>query len=133
MNLSTGGITFTGSIVAFLKLAGRMSSRPIVLPGRHLINTSLLGANALSMAGFLSMAPSTPAIAAAFLGTNAVLSFIKGYTTTAAVGGADMRAFGTAVYSIFKPECAFRSCRDHRSKCIFGLRYCRGRYVLSLS
>lgn len=88
-----GGITFTGSIVAFLKLAGRMSSRPLMLPGRHLINVSLLGANAVSMAGFLSMAPSTPAIAAGFLGTNAVLSFIKGYTTTAAVGGADMRKY----------------------------------------
>jgi NAD(P) transhydrogenase len=39
------------------------------------------------MAGFLSMAPATPVLAAGFLGTNAVLSFIKGYTTTAAVGG----------------------------------------------
>lgn len=43
------------------------------------------------MAGFLSMAPATPLIAAGYLGTNALLSFIKGYTTTAAVGGADMR------------------------------------------
>lgn len=77
--------------MAFLKLAGRMSSRPLILPKRHLINSSLLGANLLSMAGFLSMAPATTATAAAFLCTNAVLSFIKGYTTTAAVGGADMR------------------------------------------
>lgn len=85
-----GGITFTGSIVAFLKLAARMSSKPLALPGKHLINSTLLGANALTMVGFLSMAPATPIIAASFLGTSAVLSFIKGYTTTAAIGGADM-------------------------------------------
>ncbi|KAJ6572918.1 PNTB-domain-containing protein [Mycena sp. CBHHK59/15] len=85
-----GGITFTGSIVAFLKLAGRMSSKPLVLPGKHLVNSTLLGLNGLTMAGFLSMAPSAPIVAAAFLTTSAALSFIKGFTTTAAIGGADM-------------------------------------------
>lgn len=44
-----GGITFTGSIVAFLKLAGRMSSKPLMLPAKHLINGSILGANAVAM------------------------------------------------------------------------------------
>jgi len=85
-----GGITFTGSIVAFLKLAGRMSSRPLSLPGKHLINSSLLGANIASMAAFVSLAPSVPLVAAGFLGANTILSFIKGFTTTAAIGGADM-------------------------------------------
>ncbi|KAF7309809.1 hypothetical protein MIND_00352800 [Mycena indigotica] len=85
-----GGVTFTGSIVAFLKLAGRMASKPLVLPGKHLINSTLLGLNGLTMAGFLSAAPSTPLVAAAFLSTSTLLSFIKGYTTTAAIGGADM-------------------------------------------
>lgn len=86
-------MTFTGSIVAFLKLAGRMSSRPLALPGRHLINSSLLGANMASMGAFITMAPGAPAIAAGCLGANTVLSFLKGYTTTAAIGGADMRKF----------------------------------------
>ncbi|RDW62272.1 NAD transhydrogenase [Coleophoma cylindrospora] len=85
-----GGVTFTGSIVAFLKLAGRMSSRPLVLPGRHLINASLLGSNMATMGAFLTMAPGSPAIAAACLAGSTVLSFLKGYTTTAAIGGADM-------------------------------------------
>jgi len=86
-----GGVTFTGSIVAFLKLAGRMSSKPIRIPGpRHLLNTSLLGANIATMGTFLAMAPGSPIIAAACLTGNAVLSFVKGYTTTAAIGGADM-------------------------------------------
>ncbi|PQE09449.1 hypothetical protein CJF31_00004313 [Rutstroemia sp. NJR-2017a BVV2] len=86
-----GGVTFTGSIVAFMKLAGRMSSRPIKLPGpKHALNTSLLGANIATMGTFLAMAPGSPVIAACCLAGNAVLSFLKGYTTTAAIGGADM-------------------------------------------
>ncbi|KAL7283379.1 hypothetical protein ACG7TL_002809 [Trametes sanguinea] len=85
-----GGITFTGSVVAFLKLAGRMSSRPVHIPGKHLVNSTLLGANIASMGAFIAMAPSAPLIAAGFLGANTVLSFIKGFTTTAAIGGADM-------------------------------------------
>ncbi|OAA58989.1 NAD(P) transhydrogenase, alpha subunit [Niveomyces insectorum RCEF 264] len=85
-----GGITFTGSIVAFLKLAGKVSSRPLVLPGRHLINSGLLATNAATMGMFLTMAPGSPAIAAGALAANTALSFLKGYTTTAAIGGADM-------------------------------------------
>ena len=85
-----GGITFTGSIVAFLKLAGRMSSKPLYLPGRHLINSGLLATNVATMGAFVTMAPGAPLIAAGALAGNALLSFIKGYTTTAAIGGADM-------------------------------------------
>ena len=36
-----GAITFTGSIIAFLKLDGRMSGKPIMLPQRHVINAGL--------------------------------------------------------------------------------------------
>ncbi|OJA12997.1 hypothetical protein AZE42_07441 [Rhizopogon vesiculosus] len=85
-----GGVTFTGSIVAFFKLAGKMGSRPLMLPGRHLINSSLLGANALTMAAFVTAAPTVPLVAAGYLGISTLLSFIKGFTTTAAIGGADM-------------------------------------------
>ncbi|KAI0807323.1 PNTB-domain-containing protein [Fomes fomentarius] len=85
-----GGITFTGSIVAFLKLAGRVSSRPVHIPAKHFVNSSLLATNIVSMGAFITMAPSAPLVAAGFLGANAVLSFIKGFTTTAAIGGADM-------------------------------------------
>ncbi|KAK3325969.1 NAD(P) transhydrogenase beta subunit-domain-containing protein [Apodospora peruviana] len=85
-----GGITFTGSIVAFLKLAGRMSSRPIQLPGRHAINTGLMATNLATMGAFVTMAPGAPMIAAGALAANTAISFIQGYTTTAAIGGADM-------------------------------------------
>ena len=85
-----GGVTFTGSVVAFMKLAGRMSSRPLQLPGRHALNVGLLGTNVATMGAFVTMAPGAPMLAAACLSVNTVLSFLKGFTTTAAIGGADM-------------------------------------------
>src|SRR6266446_6066980 len=36
-----GAVTFTGSVIAFLKLSGRMSGAPIMLPARHVINVAL--------------------------------------------------------------------------------------------
>ena len=41
LGVAIGAITFTGSIIAFLKLDGRMSGAPILLPARHLINIAL--------------------------------------------------------------------------------------------
>ena len=41
LGVAIGAITFTGSVIAFLKLSGRMSGKPITLPGRHIINLAL--------------------------------------------------------------------------------------------
>jgi H+-translocating NAD(P) transhydrogenase subunit beta len=41
LGCAIGAITFTGSIIAFLKLDGRMSGKPILLPNRHVINIGL--------------------------------------------------------------------------------------------
>ncbi len=41
LGVAIGAVTFTGSIIAFLKLSGRMSGAPIMLPGRHVINIVL--------------------------------------------------------------------------------------------
>jgi len=41
IGVAIGAITFTGSIIAFLKLDGRMSGKPILLPSRHIINIAL--------------------------------------------------------------------------------------------
>jgi NAD(P) transhydrogenase subunit beta len=41
LGLAIGAITFTGSVIAFLKLSGRMSGAPIILPARHAINIAL--------------------------------------------------------------------------------------------
>lgn len=42
LGVAIGAITFTGSIIAFLKLDGRMSGKPIMLPFRHVVNAGLL-------------------------------------------------------------------------------------------
>ncbi|MFJ6325000.1 MULTISPECIES: NAD(P)(+) transhydrogenase (Re/Si-specific) subunit beta [unclassified Rhizobium] len=42
IGVAIGALTFTGSIIAFLKLDGRMSGKPIMLPNRHVINAALL-------------------------------------------------------------------------------------------
>ncbi|MBE7185645.1 MAG: NAD(P)(+) transhydrogenase (Re/Si-specific) subunit beta [Methylobacterium mesophilicum] len=41
LGVAIGAITFTGSVIAFLKLDGRMSGKPILLPQRHVINAAL--------------------------------------------------------------------------------------------
>ena len=41
LGVAIGAITFTGSVIAFLKLSARMSGKPITLPGRHVINIAL--------------------------------------------------------------------------------------------
>ena len=44
LGVAIGAVTFTGSIIAFLKLSARMSGAPIMLPGRHVINIALAAA-----------------------------------------------------------------------------------------
>ena len=44
LGVAIGAITFTGSIIAFLKLSARMSGAPIMFPGRHVINIALAAA-----------------------------------------------------------------------------------------
>ncbi|MBN9053784.1 MAG: NAD(P)(+) transhydrogenase (Re/Si-specific) subunit beta, partial [Rhizobiales bacterium] len=51
LGVAIGAITFTGSIIAFLKLDGRMSGKPIMLPYRHVINIVLLAAIVVFIVG----------------------------------------------------------------------------------
>lgn len=104
-----------------------MSSRPLHLPGRHLINGSLLATNLAGMAAFVVTAPAVPLVAAAYLGANTVLSFIKGFTTTAAIGGADMRKFALSVHRILHVIDDVLSCRNHCLERVLWLcTSCRG-------
>jgi H+-translocating NAD(P) transhydrogenase subunit beta len=41
LGAAIGAVTFTGSVIAFVKLSGRMSGKPIILPARHLVNIAL--------------------------------------------------------------------------------------------
>jgi NAD(P) transhydrogenase subunit beta len=44
LGAAIGAITFTGSVIAFMKLSGKMSGAPIMLPGRHVVNIALFAA-----------------------------------------------------------------------------------------
>ncbi len=82
-----GAVTFTGSVIAFGKLKAIISSKPLMLPGRHLLNISLLvGTIAL---GFVFMNAEGTAGLSALLGMCA-LAGLLGMHLVAAIGGADM-------------------------------------------
>jgi NAD/NADP transhydrogenase beta subunit len=57
----------------------------------------MLAANAATMGAFLTFAPTAPAIGAMCLAGNAALSMAKGWTTSAAIGGADMPVLVTVL------------------------------------
>src|SRR4030088_3324119 len=50
LGVAIGAVTFTGSVIAFMKLSARMSGAPILLPGRHFINIAL----ATALVAFIS-------------------------------------------------------------------------------
>jgi NAD(P) transhydrogenase subunit beta len=79
-----GALTFTGSIIAFLKLDGRMSGKPIMLPRRHLINIGLAALLVIFIAAFAA----TEAHAVFWL--IALVSFALGLLIILPIGGADM-------------------------------------------
>merc|ERR1712198_217931 len=92
-----GGVTFTGSLIAYGKLNGNLNSNPLMLPGRHAINGGLLAANAGAM-GYFLMTPEL-GMGMGMLGTTATLSGVMGITLTMAIGGADMPVVITVLNS----------------------------------
>lgn len=82
-----GAITFTGSIIAWGKLDGKIRSKPLLYPGRHLVNI-LLVLVTIVMGVLFAMAPGTEGMTYLFIMT-AIASFI-GVMLVMAIGGADM-------------------------------------------
>ncbi|KAJ6664057.1 hypothetical protein lerEdw1_008272 [Lerista edwardsae] len=92
-----GGVTFSGSLVAYGKLQGLLDSAPLLLPGRHYLNVGLLAASAGGMVLFM-LDPSYTTGMACLLGVSG-LSSVMGVTLTAAIGGADMPVVITVLNS----------------------------------
>jgi len=84
LGIAIGAITFSGSVIAFLKLNGNMSGKPILLPARHVINLGTLAAIVLLIAYFVT--DDQVAVFAAIT----VLSFLIGFLLIVPIGGADM-------------------------------------------
>jgi NAD(P) transhydrogenase subunit beta len=79
-----GAITFTGSIVAYLKLSAKIKSAPLKLPGRNLLNLAGLVVS-LGLLGWFIAAPSViPLIAMT------VIALAIGWHLVASIGGGDM-------------------------------------------
>ena len=82
-----GGVTFTGSVVAFGKLRGSLSGKPMLLPGRHLLNLGMLGASVWLGAQFIDQGHDQALISLLIV---MGISFVLGIHLIVAIGGADM-------------------------------------------
>jgi NAD(P) transhydrogenase subunit beta len=84
LGVAIGAITFTGSIIAFLKLDGRMSGKPIMLPGRHVINAALAAAIVI----LIAVLTNTESHFVFWL--IVILALVFGVLIIIPIGGADM-------------------------------------------
>ncbi len=87
-----GAITFTGSVVAYLKLAARIRSAPLMLPARNVLNLGAVVASAVLLAWYLAVAGG-PAGADSGLVPLALMTLIAlalGWHLVASIGGGDM-------------------------------------------
>ncbi|APG86676.1 NAD(P) transhydrogenase subunit beta (plasmid) [Sinorhizobium americanum CCGM7] len=84
LGVAIGAITFTGSVIAFLKLDGRMSGKPILLPARHLVNAGL----AAALVALVIMLVFTESTTVFWL--IVALSLALGVLIIIPIGGADM-------------------------------------------
>ena len=84
LGVAIGAITFSGSVIAFLKLNGNMSGKPILLPLRHVINLGTLVAILALIAYFTQ--DQAPWVFFTVMG----LSFAIGFLLIIPIGGADM-------------------------------------------
>jgi len=82
-----GAITFTGSVIAYAKLQGTIGGKPLLIPGRHVVNLLMLAAT-IVLGYFFMTAPGTAgewALIAA-----AIVTAVIGIHLVMAIGGADM-------------------------------------------
>jgi len=87
-----GAVTFTGSIVAYLKLSAKVRSAPLMLPGRNWLNLGALVASVALMAWFIGVRDAGtgagPGLAPLLLMT--VVALALGWHLVASIGGGDM-------------------------------------------
>jgi len=79
-----GAITFTGSIIAYGKLAGKIGGKAMILPGRHLWNILMVGASLVLLVMYMQGAGSWT------LYLMTLIAFVVGAHLVMAIGGADM-------------------------------------------
>ncbi|WP_226698408.1 NAD(P)(+) transhydrogenase (Re/Si-specific) subunit beta [Qipengyuania flava] len=88
LGIAIGAITFSGSVIAFAKLSGRMSGSPILLPARHVINLGTLAA-IIVLTALFAMASGHEETMPLIIALT-VLAFVIGFLLIIPIGGADM-------------------------------------------
>src|SRR6187402_1347715 len=84
LGVAIGALTFTGSVIAFLKLSGRMSGAPIILPARHIINIVLAVALVFFVVGLVMSG------SALDFWLITIIALVLGALLIIPIGGADM-------------------------------------------
>jgi NAD(P) transhydrogenase subunit beta len=84
LGVAIGALTFTGSVIAFLKLSARMSGKPIILPARHVINVVLAIALVVSIVSLVLTGNEI------YFWLNTALALLLGVLMIIPIGGADM-------------------------------------------
>src|SRR6202048_3371697 len=84
LGVAIGALTFTGSVIAFAKLSGRMSGAPIILPGRHFIN---IGRGVALAVFIVSLVASGRALDFWLI---TIIALVLGALLIIPIGGADM-------------------------------------------
>ena len=87
LGILIGAVTFTGSVVAFGKLSGRVGSKPLLLPARHFLNLAILIACIVIGSWFLDADHGAGTMALVIM---TLLAFAFGIHMVMAIGGADM-------------------------------------------
>jgi NAD(P) transhydrogenase subunit beta len=87
LGVCIGSVTFTGSIVAFGKLQGNITGRPLLIPGRHLVNLAMLIVT-VGLAVWFFRTPGIEGLAPLLAAT--ALTGLLGAHLVLAIGGADM-------------------------------------------
>src|SRR6201993_134113 len=93
LGVAIGALTFTGSVIAFLKLSARMSGAPIILPFRHFINVGLGIALVVFIVGLVLTGSEV------FFWLNTILALVLGVLMIIPIGGADMAVVSSMVNS----------------------------------
>ena len=88
LGILIGAVTFSGSVIAFGKLSGRMSGSPLTLPGRHFLNLALL--IAAIWFGYQFVVQSVDGGGMQPLIIMTVIALVFGIHMVMAIGGADM-------------------------------------------
>ncbi|SPA30228.1 pyridine nucleotide transhydrogenase (proton pump), beta subunit [Cupriavidus taiwanensis] len=88
LGILIGAVTFTGSIIAFLKLQGTMGGKPMLLPGRHVLNAGAL--LVCVWLGYAFLSAPDPQQGLVPLAAMTVVALLVGAHLVLAIGGADM-------------------------------------------